>query len=57
MLRGMHDTAKVDQHAREETSESMRKIAAMMFSASKGKSEPGEIVSIGKTPNAECWWR
>ena len=49
ILRGMHDTAKADQHESKENSESMRKIAAMMFSASKGKSEPGESVSIGKT--------
>ena len=56
ILRGMHDMAKADQHAREDNSESMRKIAAMMFSASKGKSEPGESVSVGKTKNAESWW-
>ena len=47
--KGMHDTVKADQHARENNSESLRNIAAMMFSASKGKSEPNESVSIGKS--------
>ena len=31
----------------------MRKVAAMMFSASKGKSEPGRPVSIGKNQNMQ----
>ena len=44
----MHDTARADQHSRDETSEDLRKIAAMMFS-SRNHSEPNEAVSIGKT--------
>ena len=48
MLRGMHDTAKADQHAREQTAEELGRIAALMFS-SKTQSVPNESVSAGKT--------
>ena len=47
ILQGMHDTARADQHARDETAEELRKVAALMFS-SKTRSEPNESVSIGK---------
>ena len=48
ILRGMHGTARADQHAQEETSEKLRNVAAMMFS-SRNQSEPNESVSIGNT--------
>ena len=48
ILQGMHDTARADQHALDETAEELRKVAALMFS-SKTRSEPNESVSIGKT--------
>ena len=45
----MLDTAKADEHARETNLESRRHIAAMMFATTRGKPEPGESVSSGKT--------
>ena len=48
ILRGMHDTAKADEHKRETHLESRRHIAAMMFITTKGKPEPGQSVSISK---------
>ena len=49
ILRGMHYTAKADEHERETNLEGRRHIAALMFAATKGKPEPGESVPIGKT--------
>ena len=48
ILQGMHDTARADQHARDETAEELRKMAALMCS-SKTQSQPDESISIGKT--------
>ena len=44
----MRDTARADQHAREEKAQELKTIAAMVFS-SRTQSQPNESISIGKT--------
>ena len=42
IIRGMHDTAKADEHRRETHSERWRHIAARVCKVTKGNLEPGE---------------
>jgi hypothetical protein len=48
ILRGMRDTARADQHTRDEKAQELRTLAALMCS-SKTQSQPNESISIGKT--------